>query len=109
MTNVILEKLKSSQQGESVCLILSENDLRSVVREMYAEERKRTEEAIAEHREAPTLSRHQAAKMLNVTLSTLWRWDKEGYLSPVKVGSKVLYRSTDIDRLLNRAGKGDAK
>lgn len=108
MTRLITEKIKSSPQEGGVCLILSENDLRSVVREMYAEERQRTEKAIAENREVPTISRRDAARMLNITTSTLWRWDKEGYLSPVKVGSKVLYRSTDIDRLLNRAEKGGA-
>ena len=36
---------------------------------------------------------------LRVSKNTLWRWDKMGYLSPVKVGRKSLYRKSDIDAL----------
>lgn len=36
---------------------------------------------------------------LGVSKNTLWRWDKMGYLSPVKVGRKSLYRKSDIDAL----------
>ncbi len=47
------------------------------------------------------LSRTKTALMLNVTLSTLWRWDKENYLTPVRVGGKVMYRESDIQRVIN--------
>jgi len=32
--------------------------------------------------------------------STLWRWEKAGYLTPVKIGVKVFYRRSDIDSLI---------
>ena len=48
------------------------------------------------------LSRTKTALMLNVTLSTLWRWDKENYLTPVRVGGKVMYRESDIQRVINQ-------
>ena len=83
-------------------------DLRQAVAEMVQCERTRTAEAIASHRERPTMTREDAAKALNVTLSTLWRWAKMGYLNPVKIGTKVLYRASDIDRMLetkNNTGK----
>lgn len=101
--------MSNPQQSNSVLYMISADDLRSLVKELYAEEQQRIERAIAESREVPTVTRHEAARMLNVTLSTLWRWDKEGYLNPVKIGSKVLYRATDIDRLLNRTEKGGVK
>lgn len=75
-------------------------DLKAVVADMVKSERDIITEAIEAHREKPTMSRHQAAKALGVTLSTLWRWAKEGYLVPVKIGTKVLYRATDIDKML---------
>ncbi len=98
----------NTRQADSVCYIISEDALRNIVREMYAEEQQRIEKAIAEHRETPTIPRREAAKMLNVTASTLWRWAKEGYLVPVKIGSKVFYRATDIDRMLTKMMKGGA-
>lgn len=101
-------RLNGSPQADSVCYILSEDALRKIVREMCAEERQRVERAVAEHREQPTISRREAARMLNVTTSTLWRWANDGYLVPVKIGSKVLYRATDIDRMLARKMEGGA-
>lgn len=32
--------------------------------------------------------------------TTLYRWDKRGYLNPVRSGKKCLYKATEIDRLL---------
>lgn len=32
--------------------------------------------------------------------STMWRWEKAGYLTPVKIGVKVFYRRSDIDALI---------
>ena len=34
--------------------------------------------------------------------STLWRWEKVGYLKPVRIGVKVYYRRGDIARLTDR-------
>ena len=34
--------------------------------------------------------------------STLWRWEKAGYLVPVRIGVKVFYRRGDIARLTGR-------
>ena len=42
-----------------------------------------------------------AAEQLGVNLTTLWRWNKEGYLRRVYVGSKPRYKQKDIDRILN--------
>ena len=83
---------------------ISLNDLKEVVKDLYEEERKRTEEAISAHRERPTLTRKETAKMLGVTLSTLWQWTKSGYLVPVKIGTKVMYRPTDVEAMLAKKG-----
>ena len=32
--------------------------------------------------------------------STLWRWEKVGYLKPVRIGVKVFYRRSDIDQII---------
>ncbi len=50
------------------------------------------------------LSTDQVCQMLNVSVGTLWRWNKSGYLSSVKVGRRPMYRQSDIDRL--RSGEG---
>ena len=36
---------------------------------------------------------------LGVSHTTLWKWEQSGYLIPVRVGKKVYYRRSDIERL----------
>lgn len=43
----------------------------------------------------------QVAKTLDVSKSTLWRWDKSGYLSPIEIGGKRRYRMSDIQAILD--------
>ena len=57
--------------------------------------------------ESGLISKMDAAKLIRTSLSTLWRWENLGNLTPVRVGVRVYYRSEDIDRLLAR--KGGAK
>lgn len=41
----------------------------------------------------------EAAKQLHVTKVTLWRWNNNGYLKPVRIGRKSYYRQSDIDAI----------
>ena len=58
------------------------------------------ERAIAEKREISYMTREMVMEKLNIVPSTLWRWQKRGYLVPVKVGGENRYKSTDIDDIL---------
>ena len=58
------------------------------------------ERAVVERQETIYLTRDQVMAKLNIVPSTLWRWQKRGYLVPIKVGGENRYRSTDIDRIL---------
>ena len=51
--------------------------------------------------EETLLSRKEASAYLGVCETTLWNWAKpdSGYLLPVRVGSKVQYRKSDLDRI----------
>lgn len=89
------------QEGNLI-LQVTISDLRELVHGLYEEEKKKIEDAITQHREKPTLTRNEVAKTLGVTLTTLWQWAKSGYLVPVKIGTKVMYRATDVDALLER-------
>ena len=46
------------------------------------------------------LTRKQAAQKLSVDISTLYRWDNEGYLKSISLGNKKRYRLSDIERLM---------
>lgn len=57
-------------------------------------------EAIESHfakpREDRLLTIGQVAAMLEVDKSTLWHWDKEGYLKKVHIGGKPRYRESEV-------------
>ena len=42
----------------------------------------------------------ETAIKLKVDKSTLWRWAKQNYLCPVKIGGKTFYRSNDINKIM---------
>lgn len=43
------------------------------------------------------LTREATAKRLGVDLSTLWRWDKSGYLKAIRIGRTIYYKVSDIE------------
>lgn len=85
-----------------VMIVTTAADLRAAFAEMQKQHQADTAAALAAAKERPTLTREQAAQALNTTLSTLWRWDKMGYLKPTKVGRKVFYRPSQIEEMLAR-------
>ncbi len=46
------------------------------------------------------LTQDEVAAKLRVDKSTLWRWDKSGYLNKCRVGGKVRYRLSDVTKLM---------
>lgn len=86
----------------AITISVNAADLRNVVVEIVKQERQRIKDAIEASRELPTMTRSQAAKALHVHINTLDRWAAEGYINPVKIGTKVLYKASDIDTMLAR-------
>jgi excisionase family DNA binding protein len=49
------------------------------------------------------LTTEQVCKMLSIDKSSLWRWNKRGYLKSIRIGGLNRYYKSDIDRILNSA------
>ncbi len=60
------------------------------------------EELIAANtpKEETYITTKEAEKLLKVCHSTLWRWHNEKYLEKIKIGNKVRYRLSDVERIL---------
>ena len=54
----------------------------------------------AEKKEEKYLTPDDVVDMLGVSKNTLWRWEKESYLIPIKVGRKSRYKLSDVKSLL---------
>lgn len=49
------------------------------------------------------IPKEEARRMLGMPApSTLWRWEGRGYLNPVRIGVKVYYRKTEIERIIQK-------
>ena len=95
--------------GAAVVLQVSADDLRSIVGEVMRSEREAMARETAERKEAPALSRKEAAELLHCSLKTLYTLDVTGELKPVRLGARVLYRQCDIDAFLSRQGGAGRK
>lgn len=79
-------------------LQLNRQDLRAELREIVAE---LVEEAkTAEQPSDRLLTATEVINTLKISLPTLWRWGKSGYLIPTYIGSKKMYREKDIKRIM---------
>ena len=72
-------------------IVVSAIDLKEFALSIIAEVR-----AEQSNREETYHSVEDAAKIIGVDKSTLWRWEKQGYLTPIRVGKKVKYKGSDI-------------
>ena len=85
------------KEGANVQLVINALDLREAFLE-WNEELKQSKPA--EAKEESYLSARETADKLGVDVSTLWRWNKSGYLKKIKVGNKTRYRESDIIKLM---------
>ena len=82
--------------GANVQLVVNALDLKEAFLQWNEEMRQPNTDAKAES----YISAQETADKLGVDVSTLWRWDKSGYLKKIKVGSKVRYRESDVHKLM---------
>lgn len=89
---------QNSNQKQTTMVIMNIDDLREAFKAWNQEQI----EANAPQEEI-YITAKKAAKMLGVTLSTLWRWDNDKYLEKIKIGNKVRYRRSDVERMIKGA------
>ena len=88
----------SNKHTEKVVIEIGVSDIAkrvlSVIREQ--QQRQQPEKTIKDE----FLTANQTADFLNVTLNTLYRWEKRGYLVPTRIGARRLYRIEDLNKIL---------
>ena len=70
------------------------------------------EEAMVRHFDKPKKEEHlltigQVAAMLDTDKSTLWNWNKEGYLKKIYIGGKPRYKESEVLAILEGKTKKD--
>ena len=73
-----------------------------LVKDSSRETEKRLKEAAVPEQ---YLTRQQVADILSLSLTTLWHYENKKILSPLRIGSKVRYKRSDVDAALSRVNK----
>ena len=80
--------------GANVQLVINALDLKEAFLQ-WSEETKKEEP-----QEENYLTAKEVTAKLGVDVSTLWRWDKSGYLKKVKWGNAIRYRESVVTKLM---------
>lgn len=95
--NKIMNVKEILKAQANVQLVINALDLRELFLEWQAEAQA---EVAKQQKEETYLTAKECAERLSVDLTTLWRWDKTGYLRKVKIGKKIFYRGSDVAKLM---------
>ena len=85
----------------NISVVVSVADLKEFALNVVAEAMAAKE---AEKKEEKYLTPDDVADMVGVSKNTLWRWEKEKYLIPIKVGRKSRYKLSDVKSILEGRG-----
>lgn len=84
--------LSASNINPKLSIQISGDDLVKFVNSIKNEKPEAKEEKQPER----LLTRKETAKMLNITLPTLHKYDKDGLIKSSRIGRRVLYRESEI-------------
>ncbi len=77
-------------------------DLVEANKELIEETKRNLQQTLEDAKSEEYLSREKVIEWLEVSATTLWRWEKCGYLIPIAVGNKKKYRISDIQKILQQ-------
>ena len=84
---------------DNVCFTISAKELRMFLQEIVRQEIDKNKEYEAQHSDVP-MTQTEVCDYLGVSKSTLWRWEKIGYLIPsTRMGSRPMYRKSDVEKI----------
>lgn len=99
-----MELLEIFQSGVDFTLTIKSSDLMEFGRYLIDTAQEEATERVRKSKEDAFLTIEEAMALLKVkNRATLWRWEKRGYLAPMRSGKRCLYRKSDIEHLLTNS------
>lgn len=83
--------------GANVSVVVSVADLKEFAMTIINET---LELRMKEFKKETYLSPDEVAEKLGVSTNTLWRWNRDKYLMPIKMGRKSRYKLSDVEKLM---------
>lgn len=99
MTNIMSILESTGNLNTNIEIKISAEDLHNFADELI--NRAVNEVALVnQEKNEQLLNKEEAKRLLGVCDATLWHWANKGYLMPVKIGTKVRYRASDVNKIL---------
>lgn len=89
--------------GANVCISVTPLQLKEFALNIIDEVRRLQEES-ANAKADELLTMDEVAQITGRAKNALWRWNRDGYLTSHKVGSRPMYKRSDVDALM-RGGR----
>ncbi|UBM62783.1 helix-turn-helix domain-containing protein [Candidatus Sulfidibacterium hydrothermale] len=103
MSNIQNLLLENPDLAKNITIQVKGYDLLNFADKLVKQTALEVEQRIkAENKPDKLLTRQQVSETLDVSLSTLWHWEKKGILVPLKIGSKVRYRQSDVEKAITK-------
>ncbi len=104
-TNAKLDNMFNTLlRNENSLYVVTGAMLEAFGKQLISETRKELQAELQAKQEDKLITRKDAREQLDVNYSTLWHWERLKYLTPVKIGGRVFYHNSDLNKL-----KGGAK
>lgn len=108
------EKLLASQLVSEVCkspghvsftmtdkgMLALIDAIRMMVSENISVEKKDGAKSVFPDKNDDFVSKKEVMAGYGISHTSLWKWEKTGYLKPVRVGKKIFYRREDLKKLI---------
>ena len=86
--------------GANVSITVSADDLRTFFAEVAQQVINQEKAAQAARNADETMTQKEVCKFLNISKSTLWRWERDNYLLPTsRMGRSPQYLKSDVQRI----------
>lgn len=93
-------RIQDLLENGNITIAVTASDLKEFAKELVRTAKQELEQQITEANTETYPTTGEVAKLLGVDRTTLWRWNKQGYLSHVEVGGKRKYRMSDVNQIL---------
>lgn len=108
-----MENVLNKDTGHSLVLMTSES-FQEALEDVFVRAK---QAAIAEidartrasQDEDRVITKQEAMQTLGKSSNTLWKWARRGYLKPVKLGGRVMYKVSDLQKITEMEGRSNEK
>lgn len=95
--------IEAAKQCPEMVVSIKVGDLIEANNILLENARAQLEQKIADASAETYLTTEKVCKMLDVSVTTLWRWAKTKYLVPITYGGQKRYRKSDVERIIEGA------